>query len=75
MDPKNSLLVKFFSSKKGKDMIKQMRHNKAMKGKYSGEKAPPGGLVRRLPTAGAPMRRRQRGMSMLLNPLEDDANA
>jgi hypothetical protein len=75
MDPKNSLLVKFFSSKKGQDMMKRVRHQTAMKGKYYGETAPAGGLVRRLPTAGAPMRRRQRGMSMFLNPLGDDANA
>ena len=75
MDPNKSLLVTFFKSKKGQEMMKGLRHKTAMKGKYYGETAPAGGLVRRLPTAGAPMRRRQRGMSLFLNPLEDNGNA
>jgi hypothetical protein len=75
MDPNNSLVLKLLKSKKGQEMMKQVRHKTAMKGKYYGEKAPAGGLVRRLPTAGAPMRRRQRGMSLFLNPLEDNGNA
>jgi len=75
MNPNQSLVVAFFKSKKGQELIKQARHKTAMKGKYYGETAPAGGLVRRLPTAGAPMRRRQRGMSLFLNPLEDNGNA